>query len=71
MTEIMTLNDTELDAVCGGWTVNVGSYNTVTQRARQNMDVDLTATITGSSGNNTFNFAQGISQNAIFGSLVV
>jgi hypothetical protein len=67
MTEITTLDDRELDAVYGGFTLNLGSYNNVTQNATST----LTASLSSFSVGGALTIAQAVSQTAIVGSVVV
>jgi hypothetical protein len=62
---ITTLDDRELDAVYGGFTLNLGSWNTVTQNAT------ASASLSNFSVGGALTLAQAITQTAIVGSVVV
>ena len=61
---ITTLDDTELDAVCGGTGLNIGSFNWTSQRAK-----NVSVVVAGLG--NAISVSQGISQTAIVGSIVL
>jgi hypothetical protein len=61
---ITTLDDTELDAVCGGTGLNIGSFNWTSQRAK-----NVSVVVAGLA--NAISVSQGISQTAIVGSIVL
>jgi hypothetical protein len=62
---ITTLDDRELDAVYGGFTLNIGSFNWTKNWASQS------SSVSAGGGGNTISVTQGISQQAIVGSVVL